>query len=140
MKGAALPADPLAPRVRERSRHRRRVAALALLVALLPLAVAAFLPRIVTRTAARLRPGCLYDTVDARIRRESLVALTIDDAPDLVTTPAILDTLAAHGAHATFFAITGQVPGAEPVLARARAERHELGNHFTADRPAIRLD
>jgi peptidoglycan/xylan/chitin deacetylase (PgdA/CDA1 family) len=111
-----------------------------LLVVLLPVAVFALVPRIVTRTAARLRPGCLYDTVDAGIRRDSLVALTIDDAPDRMTTPAILDALAANGAHATFFAITDQVPGAEPVLARARAEGHELGNHFTADRPAIGLD
>jgi peptidoglycan/xylan/chitin deacetylase (PgdA/CDA1 family) len=33
------------------------------------------------------------------------VAITIDDGPDPEVTPAVLDQLAPHGAHATFFCI-----------------------------------
>jgi peptidoglycan/xylan/chitin deacetylase (PgdA/CDA1 family) len=79
----------------------------------------------------------------ADARRRPAVALTIDDAPDPATTPAILDTLRAHGARATFFVITGQLrrgDGADPTVARLRREGHEVGNHQTRDRPAIRLD
>ena len=126
-------------RASTRQRIRRAVFVTVLIVAV-PLAFVSCAPRLVTNAAAHLWPGCLYDTTSARIRRDSLVALTIDDVPDSATTPAILDTLAAYGAHATLFAISGQLPGAESVLARARREGHEVGNHFTSGRPTITLD
>lgn len=57
------------------------------------------------------------------------VWLTIDDGPDPLTTPAILDLLDRHEARATFFAIGAQVD-AYPELAREIVRRgHELGNH-----------
>ncbi len=71
--------------------------------------------------------------------RERVVALTIDDSPDSITTPRILDVLGAHGARATFFIITGRVPGHEPLLRRMVQEQHELANHLTRDEPSIRL-
>jgi peptidoglycan/xylan/chitin deacetylase (PgdA/CDA1 family) len=37
------------------------------------------------------------------------IALTFDDGPDPQWTPAILDVLARHGAHATFFVIGSKV-------------------------------
>jgi peptidoglycan/xylan/chitin deacetylase (PgdA/CDA1 family) len=40
---------------------------------------------------------------------------------------------------ATFFIITGHVPGNERLLARMVAEGHEIGNHLTRDEPSIRL-
>lgn len=67
------------------------------------------------------------------------MALTIDDGPDPVTTPAILDVLQRNGAHATFFIITGRVPGNEGLLRRMVAGDHELGNHLLRDEPSIKL-
>jgi peptidoglycan/xylan/chitin deacetylase (PgdA/CDA1 family) len=103
------------------------------------LAVAACGPRAVGSIAGVVHPGCLFDVRPAS-RDRPLVALTIDDSPDPAGTPAILDTLRAYGARATFFVITDQIPGAEPVMERLRQEGHEVGNHFTSDRPTIRLD
>ena len=132
---------PIRPRITQCSRGRRHVALAATLAVVAPLWVVACAPRVVIRTAAHAWPGCLFDTTTARIRRDSLVALTIDDGPDATTTPALLDTLAAYGAHATFFSISGQLPGAEHVLDRMRREGHEVGNHFTSGgRPTITLD
>jgi peptidoglycan-N-acetylglucosamine deacetylase len=101
--------------------------------------IAAFAPRVITGLAAAVLPGCLYE-VKLAAHRPPVVALTIDDAPDVAGTPAILDTLRAYGSHATFFVITGQIPGAESVMARIKREGHEIGNHFTTDRASIRLD
>ena len=96
-------------------------------------------PRVVSRVAPVVHPGCLYD-VRVGARGRALVALTIDDSPDPVGTPAILDTLRAYGGRATFFVITNQIPEAGPVMERIRREGHEIGNHFTSDRPTILLD
>ena len=85
--------------------------------------------------AARF-PGCLF-----RVQTdEPVVALTIDDAPDEGTTPALLEVLRRHDARATFFLIGEQVPGREHVVRRMTAEGHEIGNHFTRDRPGIGLE
>ena len=68
-----------------------------------------------------------------------IVALTIDDGPDSVTTPAILRALAVHHARATFFLISSRIPGNEGVVAQLVREGHELGNHLTRDEPSINL-
>lgn len=61
--------------------------------------------------------------------------LTIDDGPDPVDTPAILDLLDARGVKAVFFVI-GEKVLAHPDLAREIVRRgHELGNH-TMTHPA----
>jgi peptidoglycan-N-acetylglucosamine deacetylase len=86
------------------------------------------------RVAARY-PGCLYYVATD----EPIVALTLDDGPDRTTTHLILDELRHHGARATFFLITERLDGNEQVVRRLRAEGHELGNHFTRDRPSIGL-
>ena len=105
-----------------------------------PILLLACAPRAITGAAAAVFPGCRYDVRIA----QPIIALTIDDAPDPGTTPAILDTLRAYGSRATFFVITSQIRAAtdtaDPILARMRREGHELGNHLTRDRPAIRLD
>ncbi|MBA3541304.1 MAG: polysaccharide deacetylase family protein [Deltaproteobacteria bacterium] len=57
------------------------------------------------------------------------VALTFDDGPDPVRTPALLDLLAALHVKATFFVVGADVD-AHPALCRRIAdEGHELGNH-----------
>jgi peptidoglycan/xylan/chitin deacetylase (PgdA/CDA1 family) len=87
---------------------------------------------------ARLRkhsPEVLY-SVDTQ---ELVVALTIDDGPDPIETPKILDVLKRHGAHATFFVITSRISGNEEVLHRMIEEEHEIANHLFYDQPSISL-
>lgn len=84
---------------------------------------------------ARLSPTCLY-----RVRTEQpLIALTIDDGPDPASTPSILEVLRREDARATFFLIAERVRGREPLVRMLVAEGHEIANHFTEDRPSIRL-
>lgn len=84
--------------------------------------------------------GSLSDRVTTSVDTDlPVVSLTIDDGPDPRTTPAILDVLAEHRAQATFFVITGRIPGNESLLRRMVAEGHELGNHLTNEEPSIRL-
>jgi peptidoglycan/xylan/chitin deacetylase (PgdA/CDA1 family) len=60
-------------------------------------------------------------------RRE--VALTIDDGPDPLVTPQVLDILAQHGVRATFFCI-GERAAAHPELCqRMLAAGHRIENH-----------
>ncbi|WP_374659933.1 polysaccharide deacetylase family protein [Inhella sp.] len=61
-------------------------------------------------------------------------ALTFDDGPHPVQTARVLDKLVAHGGvPATFFIWAERIgPATEPVLARIRAEGHELANHSWA--------
>ncbi|CAI6086956.1 hypothetical protein COHCIP112018_05257 [Cohnella sp. JJ-181] len=57
------------------------------------------------------------------------IALTFDDGPDPVDTPAILDLLGQYGARATFF-ITGKKAEQYPGIVRREAlEGHEVANH-----------
>lgn len=57
------------------------------------------------------------------------LALTIDDGPDPEVTPAVLDLLRAHGAHATFFVIASRAEAHPALLRRIVAEGHAIGNH-----------
>lgn len=66
------------------------------------------------------------------------MALTLDDGPDSLT-PAILDELRRHSAHATFFLLSSRIPEHEAGVQRIVREGHELGNHGTRDRAAIRM-
>lgn len=57
------------------------------------------------------------------------IALTFDDGPDPQWTPAILDVLARHGVHATFF-VTGAQAAKHPGLVREiRGRGNEIGHH-----------
>lgn len=55
--------------------------------------------------------------------------LTFDDGPHPEHTPHLLDLLAAHGAHATFFVIGIHAERFPQVTKRIVAEGHALGNH-----------
>jgi peptidoglycan/xylan/chitin deacetylase (PgdA/CDA1 family) len=67
------------------------------------------------------------------------VALTFDDGPHPVFTPAVLAALAAHGARATFF-LVGRRAERFPEVARAvRDAGHEIGNHTYGHRHAWTL-
>jgi peptidoglycan/xylan/chitin deacetylase (PgdA/CDA1 family) len=83
----------------------------------------------------RWYPGCVY-----RIPvQDRILALSFDDGPDPESTPLIVAELRKYGARATFFLITEKLPGQEHLVRTLVAEGHELGNHFTRDRPSFRL-
>jgi peptidoglycan/xylan/chitin deacetylase (PgdA/CDA1 family) len=69
--------------------------------------------------------------------RDDVVALTFDDGPSLWTGP-ILDLLAGHQSHATFFALgcLAEADGAEQTLYRILATGSEIGNH-TFSHPSL---
>lgn len=92
-------------------------------------------PRWLIESLARRHPGCLYHVRTT----ERVVALTIDDGPEARSTPQILAELRRHGARATFFLISGRLAGQEQVVRTLVADGHEVGNHFSQDRPSIRL-
>lgn len=75
--------------------------------------------------------GTFYPTIAHGPRDRGQVALTFDDGPDAEVTPKILDTLARHGALATFYVIGRNLaqPRSLQIAERALAEGHELGNH-----------
>lgn len=72
-----------------------------------------------------------------RCTRSGTLVLTYDDGPGLRVTPRLLDLLAERSARATFFPLGERAAGAEEVLARAAAERHELGCHGHAHVNAV---
>jgi len=79
---------------------------------------------------AAMSPGSQIfgQTLTAPPRPDEL-ALTFDDGPNPAWTPKLLDILAKHGVHATFF-IIGRFAQAEPALVRRIAEEgHLIGNH-----------
>lgn len=81
-------------------------------------------------------PGCIYfvETEDL------IVALTIDDGPDPITTPEILEVLSQFNAKATFFLVTNRIVGNEEIVERMVNEGHEIGNHLTKhDQASISL-
>jgi peptidoglycan/xylan/chitin deacetylase (PgdA/CDA1 family) len=62
-------------------------------------------------------------------RNPGQLALTFDDGPNPAWTPRLLDILAEHNVHATFFMV-GKFAKAEPELARRVADAgHFIGNH-----------
>jgi peptidoglycan/xylan/chitin deacetylase (PgdA/CDA1 family) len=62
-------------------------------------------------------------------RQSGEIVLTFDDGPNPACTPRLLDILANHQAHATFFLI-GRFARSEPSLVRRiQAAGHLIGNH-----------
>lgn len=66
---------------------------------------------------------CRVDEVTDRM------ALTFDDGPSARNTPAILDLLAQHKAHATFFTLADNVARLPHLVRRMVDEGHEVGLH-----------
>ncbi|MFN3874482.1 MAG: polysaccharide deacetylase family protein [Flavobacteriales bacterium] len=60
---------------------------------------------------------------------ERSLYLTFDDGPVAETTPWVLDTLAAHGAKATFFVVGANAERHPALLRRIRDAGHAIGNH-----------
>ncbi len=62
------------------------------------------------------------------------LALTFDDGPDPVTTPAVLDALAAAGASATFFVLLSRAEAHPALIERMRREGHQIELHALCHR------
>jgi peptidoglycan/xylan/chitin deacetylase (PgdA/CDA1 family) len=86
-------------------------------------------PSFVFAVLERLFPRILWRVQTS----QPLVALTFDDGPHPVYTPQVLDLLARHRAHATFFLIGGRAAERPELVSRIRAEGHEIGNHWWYD-------
>jgi peptidoglycan/xylan/chitin deacetylase (PgdA/CDA1 family) len=99
------------------------------------MAVLFFQPRCLLSIATFIVSGVIYFAENDK----QLIALTIDDGPDTITTPKILDVLRRYGAHATFFVISNRVKGNEALIRKMVSYGHELGNHLTEDKPSIHL-
>lgn len=94
-----------------------------------------FQPRCILSLIASIVPGAVYFTKTDK----PIIALTIDDGPDAVATPKILEILQRYQARATFFVISDRVKGNESVIGEIVNQGHELGNHLTEDKPSIQL-
>jgi peptidoglycan-N-acetylglucosamine deacetylase len=62
-----------------------------------------------------------------RVRAQ--IALTVDDGPDPICTPRILDIFRDHGVKATFFVVGGAAEQYPDIVVRMKKEGHEVGNH-----------
>lgn len=62
-------------------------------------------------------------------KENKIFALTFDDGPDLLYTPAVLDVLKAYNVKATFFLLGVNIEKYPEVVKRIHDEGHEMGNH-----------
>jgi peptidoglycan/xylan/chitin deacetylase (PgdA/CDA1 family) len=99
------------------------------------LGILLFQPRWLLTILARASPGVIYY---ARVT-QPVVALTIDDGPDAIATPKILEALAKHRTKATFFLFSERIAGNEAIVEEILARGHEIGNHLRDDTPSIFL-
>ena len=78
------------------------------------------------------------DILPDRLASPRYIALTFDDGPNPVTTPAILDVLAEYDIEAAFFVVGMNLETEENrrAMRRAYAEGHLIGNH-TYSHPAL---
>jgi peptidoglycan-N-acetylglucosamine deacetylase len=70
--------------------------------------------------------------------REPFVALTFDDGPAPDHTPRVLEILARHEAHATFFLIGDRAARYPKSVDELRGAGHEVGNHSYTLRSTLR--
>lgn len=69
---------------------------------------------------------------------EPVAALTFDDGPHPTFTPRLLQVLAKHGAHATFFMLGAMAQRHPEIVREAFQQGHAIANH-TSDHPAVPL-
>lgn len=99
-------------------------------------AVLAYLFPALTAVSPHLRsPLGIRDSV----ARSDGVALTFDDGPHALGTPAVLEALAAGGARATFFLVGEQVERRPELAAEIAAAGHEVALHCHRHRNLLRL-
>ena len=79
------------------------------------------------------------DVVFAGPTDRRAIALTLDDGPDELITPGVLELLGEYAARATFFVLGSRSAGRRALLERMVGEGHELANHMWSDRRAWTL-
>lgn len=95
---------------------------------------------VINEAELREGPNCMKSTADGNtffaekvISRMGLekgeLVLTIDDGPNPVVTPKILDLLKFYNIKATFFLTGSLIAGNEAILKRMLSEGHTIGNH-----------
>jgi len=62
-------------------------------------------------------------------RDRAQIALTVDDGPDPIYTPRMLDILRDHAVKATFFVVGGAAEQYPDIVVRMKREGHDVGNH-----------
>jgi peptidoglycan/xylan/chitin deacetylase (PgdA/CDA1 family) len=86
-------------------------------------------PLVLLGVFERLAPNITF-----RIRsKRPWVAISFDDGPHPVFTPQVLEILREHDAKATFFLIGERARRHPDLVARIKAEGHEVGNHYFTD-------
>ena len=93
-----------------------------------------FQPRWIFSLVLLVYPGVTYFIKT----NKPVIAITIDDGPDAITTPKILETLSNYGAKATFFIISSRVRENDKIVSDIISNGHEIGNHLTEDKPSIK--
>ena len=102
--------------------------------ALWPWAIGAVLANHAVLCVAGLLPRCQWlgsnwTRLPAAAAARGEIAITIDDGPDPIVTPAVLDVLERYGVRATFFCI-GTQAARHPALCREIVRRgHAIENH-----------
>lgn len=90
-------------------------------------------------TATALDPSPSLGAPGETVEFGHRIALTFDDGPDPVTTPAILDVLRAHNLKATFFVYGARAERHPELIERIVGEGHILGNHTYYHRDMAKL-
>lgn len=81
----------------------------------------------------RITPNLEYRVQTIR----PLVALSFDDGPHPVFTPQVLEILKRFDAKATFFLIGDRALRDPELVARIKAEGHEVANHYFVNGPTL---
>lgn len=76
-----------------------------------------------------VREACGYVSASATPVETPKIALTFDDGPSAVWTPALLDGLKERGVKATFFLIGENADKNPEIVKRMAEEGHLIGNH-----------
>jgi len=81
------------------------------------------------RRAAKNLANLIGGTVVGARTADPVVSVTFDDGPDPVVTPALLEVLARHEAHATFFLLGQRAVQYPEIVERILEEGHEVALH-----------
>ena len=85
--------------------------------------------RLLTPEPDPVPPTRVSDPIRRAIEPGNVVYLTFDDGPHPANTPLVLDTLARHGARATFFVLGSLVERYPDLFQRIVSEGHTVANH-----------
>ena len=130
----AYQAIPLLNPDRSALRKRLRLRRLLAVILIVFIAVTVFFNRYVYQGF-----GKQIDIIRRGTGEFKVVALTFDDGPDPLYTPAILDILKNYGVSATFFMVGRHVEQYPELARRIAREGHTLGNHTWSHRSLVPL-